>query len=140
MKKVVIFLHGDARGAQDFTTNTKTHRDYEKWSRRQIDWKLIAGHLNPDNDFFYTFITPILEADVLICDADNSNYQEEVSCHTCQARLRKALVRIKELNPKIKIFIKTWFYLEEEEEKKLAKLGKIIPEWFWESVVNAIKK
>ncbi len=142
MKKIVIFLHGE--DCPSFAYLGKIHQNYQKLSGQKINWHCISGHLNKDDDNFKKVSKAIAEADIFICDSDNTNVQGQVEKLTfdndCRKKLRQALGEIKRRNPKIKVFIKNFFYVNPDQIESLTKFGQIIEEWVDAKVIEEIKK
>jgi|GEM_PF-3873133 len=142
MKKIVIFVHGEK--FLEFIENNSLHKDYEKACKAKISWSLIGGHLNKDDKNFPQHLRKLQNADIFLCDSDNTNMEGEIENINfeviCHKNLVNALEQIKEKNPHLEIFIKNFPYIPQNERNNLANYGKIIESWFDDDVLGTIKK
>ncbi len=142
MKKVVIFVHGEV--FPEFTENHSLHKKYETVAKKRILWKLINGHLNKDDQNFIKLLRELQNADIFLCDSDNTNLEGEIEDlnfeSNCYASLINALGQIKKRNPRLKIFIKIFPYSLKKEIENLSRYGKIIHSWFNEKILYELKK
>jgi len=142
MKKIVIFVHGDI--SPEFKFKKSLHNDYEKKTRENLVWKLVNGHLNINDTNFTNFLRELKNANVFLCDSDNTKLNGEIENKNfqsiCHENLLEALEVIKAGNPQLKIFIKDFPYISKKERENLRKFGIIIDKWLDDMIIKELKK
>ncbi len=141
MKKIVIFVHGEI--FQTFAERGNLHKQLEKKSGQKLFWQLIPGYLSSQSDNFPFVLEKLKEADIFICDSDNSNLKgkmEELNFEAiCFNDLIEALKKIREKNPRLKIFIKNFPYTLKKETERLSFYGEIVNDWLDEKIITDLK-
>ncbi len=143
MKKVVIFSHGEIY--PEFIKGGFLHREYENKSKRKICWHSIFGYLNSQSENFYLVQEALKNADIFICDSDNTNLDVDMGSENSKIEgvffnnLIQSLSEIKKKNKKLKIFIKNLPYTPKEKIDELSSYGKIIRFWFDVKVLTDLK-
>ncbi len=143
MKKVVLFCHGKVYN--EFLQGGFLHRKYENKSGQKISWQAFSGHLTSKEKNFDLFQKALKNADIFICDSDNTNLDIKTEGESYEIEdqsfdnLIEAIIEIRKNNKKLKIFIKDLPYTPKEQINELSLYGEIVRYWFDEKILADLK-
>ncbi|MBN2884386.1 hypothetical protein JXE04_00480 [Patescibacteria group bacterium] len=138
--KRVLFWHNQypehSHNNPNFGRNGSIHRLIKKISRKKIYWKFMGGFINENRTDFWEKAET---TDVLFCLPSNMDYDDaKMNFDVAEQLLLEIIQKIKEKNPKIKIF-----FLEDAHhlEKEISAHGEFITDLHNdEAVIKYFKK
>ena len=137
---MVLFHHGDfsptSRKHLYFGAQGPIHLSLEKASKRKLCWKFIGGFIHNNRQDFWKAVK---KADVLFTRTQNMDYNDiDMHWHHAEESMFVVLHKIKQANPKIKIF---FFGETPERIEQFETLGTFISDLHGdEEVVNFLQQ